>query len=80
MAQFRRQDMSTTNDISARYRAFTDALTGVLAENVAGPARRGRLARSRAAVKLHPDYNDSGYLQAVEAAFNNWEAIQKAGR
>jgi hypothetical protein len=43
-------------------------------------ARRGRLARSRAAVKRHPDYNDSGYLQAVEAAFNNWEAIQKAGR
>jgi hypothetical protein len=72
--------MSTTNDISALYRAFTDALTEVLAENAVGPARRGRLARSRAAVKRHPDYNDSGYLQAVEAAFNNWEAIQKGGR
>ena len=72
--------MSTTNDISALYRAFADALTVVLAENAVGPARRGRLARSRAAVRRHPDYNDSGYLQAVEAAFNNWEAIQKAGR
>jgi hypothetical protein len=70
--------MST--DISALYREFTDALTEVLAENAVGPARRGRLARTRAAAKHHPDYSESGYLQAVDAAFNNWEAIQKAGR
>jgi hypothetical protein len=35
---------------------FADALTEVLAENVVGPARRGRLARARAAVKKHPNY------------------------
>ena len=72
--------MSTGTDISALYREFTDALTEVLAENAVGPARRGRLARARAAVKRHPDYSDSGYLQAVDAAFNNWEAMQKAGQ
>ena len=72
--------MSTGTDISALYREFADALTEVLAENAVGPARRGRLARARAAVKRHPDYNESGYLQAVDAAFNNWEAMQKAGR
>ena len=38
------------------------------------------LARARVAVSRHPDYSDSGYLQAVDAAFNNWEAMQKAGR
>ena len=73
-------NMSTGTDISALYREFADALTEVLAENAVGPARRGRLARARAAVKRHPDYNESGYLQAVDAAFNNWEAMQKAGR
>ena len=72
--------MSTSTDISALYREFTDAPTEVLSENVAGPARRGRLARARAAVKRHPEYGEFGYLQAVEAAFNNWEAIQKSGR
>jgi hypothetical protein len=72
--------MSTGTDILALYREFTDALTEVLAENAVGPARRGRLARARAAVKRHPDYSDSRYLQAVDAAFNNWEAMQKAGR
>jgi hypothetical protein len=72
--------MSSGSDISTLYREFTDALTEVLAENAVGPARRGRLARARAAVKRHPEYSESGYLQAVEAAFDNWEAIQKAGR
>jgi hypothetical protein len=67
-------------DISVLYRELTDALTEVLAENAAGPARRGRLARARAAVKRHPDHSEPGYLQAVDAAFNNWEAMQKAGR
>jgi hypothetical protein len=67
-------------DISMLYREFADALTEVLAENAVGPARRGRLARARAAVKKHPDYSEAGYLRAVEAAFENWEAMQNAGR
>jgi hypothetical protein len=66
--------------ISALYREFTDALTEVLAENAVGPARRGRLARARAAIKKHPDYSGPGYLLAVETAFMNWEAMQNAGR
>jgi hypothetical protein len=41
--------MSGSTDISTLYREFTDALTDVLSENAVGPARRGRLARSRAA-------------------------------
>jgi hypothetical protein len=45
--------MSTGTDISALCREFTDALTEVFAENAVGPARRGRLARARAAVKKH---------------------------
>jgi hypothetical protein len=72
--------MSTGAGISVLYSEFTDALTEVLAENAAGPARRGRLARARAAVKKHPDYNASEHLLAVETAFNNWEALQNAGR
>src|SRR5262249_16688798 len=39
-----------------------------------------RLARAHAALKSHADYSDAGYLSAVEAAFNNWEAMQKTGR
>ena len=54
--------------------------TKVLGENAVGPARRGRLARARAAVKHHPDYSEAAYLRAVEAAFENWEAMQNAGR
>jgi hypothetical protein len=46
--------MSERCDISMLYREFTDALAEVLAENAAGPARRGRLARVRAAIKKHP--------------------------
>lgn len=72
--------MSESSDISTRYREFANALTGVLAENAVGPARRGRLARARAAVKKHPDYSEVGYLRAIEAAFENWEALQNAGR
>ena len=72
--------MSSGTDITALYREFTDALTEVLAENAVGPARRGRLARAHAAVKKHPDYSETGYLLAVEAAFHNWEAIQNVGR
>jgi hypothetical protein len=72
--------MSSGTSISALYSEFTGALTEVLAENAVGPARRGRLARARAAIKKHPDYSESGYLLAVETAFNNWEAMQKAGR
>src|SRR5262249_26585101 len=76
----RRWIMTSGTDISALYREFTDALTEVLAENAVGPARRGRLARARAAVKKHPDYSESGYFLAVETAFKNWEAMQNIGR
>ena len=72
--------MSSGISITVLYGEFTVALTEVLAENAVGPARRGRLARARAVIKKHPDYGESGYLLAVETAFNNWEAIQKAGR
>jgi hypothetical protein len=67
-------------DIALLYGEFTDALTEVLAENSVGPARRGRLARARAAVKKHPDYDEHEYFLAVEAAFTHWEAIQNVGR
>ena len=67
-------------DISVLYREFTDALAEVLAENAVGPARRGRLARGRAAVKKHPNYNEHEYFLAIEAAFTHWEAIQNVGR
>ena len=72
--------MSSSTDITALYSEFTDALTEVLAENAVGPARRGRLARAHAAVKKHPDYSETGYLLAVETAFQNWETIQNVGR
>ena len=72
--------MGSGPDISALYSEFTAALTEVLAENAVGLARRGRLARARAAVKKHPDYSEAGYFRAVEAAFQNWEAIQNVGR
>jgi hypothetical protein len=55
-------------------------LTEVLAENAVGLARRGRLARARAAVKKHPDYSEHEYFLAVEEAFKNWEAMQNIGR
>jgi hypothetical protein len=66
--------------ISALYSEFTAALTEVLAENAVGPARRGRLARARAAVKKHPEYNEHEYFLAVETAFAQWETLQNAGR
>ena len=68
-----------SSDISALYHEFADALTEVLAENTVGPARRGRLARARAAVKKHPNYNEHEYFLAVETAFKQWETIQNAG-
>ena len=71
--------MSSGTDISALYSEFTAALTEVLAENAVGPARRGRLARARAAVKKHPDYSEAGYFLAVETAFQKLEAIQNVG-
>jgi len=58
--------MTTAGDISALYQEFTEALTEVLAENSVGPARRGRLARARAAVKKHPNYAEHEYFLAVE--------------
>ena len=70
--------MSTS--ISALYSEFAAALTEVLAENAVGPARRGRLARARAAAKKHPEYNEHEYFLAVETAFAQWEALQNASR
>ena len=70
--------MSPDTDIAKLYREFTEALTEVLAENAVGPARRGRLARARAAVKKHPGYSEHAYLLAVETAFKNWENMQNA--
>ena len=61
-----------TTDISALYRDFTNAL----AENAAGLASRGRLVRTRAAVKNHSNYSEAGYLAAVDAAFSKWQALQ----
>jgi hypothetical protein len=72
--------MSTGIDISALCNEFTNALTEVLAENAVGPARRGRLARARAAVKKHPEYSEHAYFLAVEAAFTRWESMQNVGR
>jgi hypothetical protein len=74
------EDMTSGTEISALYQEFTDALTEVLAENSVGPARRGRLARARAAVKKHPKYTEHEYFLAVETAFKQWEVIQNAGR
>lgn len=67
--------MVKVGDISLLYQEFTEALTEVLAENSIGPARRGRLARARAAVKKHPNYKEHEYFLAVEAAFIKWESI-----
>ena len=61
--------MTSAAEISVLYQEFTEALTEVLAENSAGAARRGRLARARAAVKKHPKYSEHEYFMAVEAAF-----------
>lgn len=72
--------MNTATDIAVLYREFTEALTEVLAENAVGPARRGRLARARAALKKHPAYNEHAYFVAVETAFAQWEALQNAAR
>jgi hypothetical protein len=71
--------MSASADISTLYREFTEALTEVLAENAVGLARRGRLARSRAAAEKHPDYSEHGYFLAVETAFTRWEVMQNVG-
>jgi hypothetical protein len=71
--------MGSLTEISVLYQEFTDALAEILAENVVGPTRRGRLARARAIVKRHPQYSEHEYFLAVEAAFAKWEATQ-AGR
>ena len=72
--------MTRGTDISTLYQEFTDALSEVLAENAGSPARRGRVARARVAIKRHPDYSEAKHFAAVEAAFKNWEALQTAGR
>jgi hypothetical protein len=72
--------MSTSTDFSALCHEFTNALTEVLSENAGGLARRGRVARARAAVKKHPDHGEHAYFLAVEAAFQKWEVMQNAAR
>jgi hypothetical protein len=47
--------MTPEANISALCHEFTNALTEVLAENAVGLARRGRIARTHAAVKRHPE-------------------------
>ena len=72
--------MSGATHISTLYREFADALTDVLAENAAGLAKAvADSARTRAAVKKHPDYSEHGYFLAIEMAFKQWEAMQNVG-
>ena len=68
--------MTPEANIAALCDEFTKALTEVLAENAAAPARRGRVARAHAAVKRHPEYNEHALCVAVEIAFMRWEALQ----
>jgi hypothetical protein len=72
--------MTTETDLGALCHEFTNALTDVLAENAAGMARRGRVARAHAAVKRHPEYNEHAFCIAVETAFEQWEELQNVGR
>jgi len=71
--------MLTEADLTALCNEFTNALAEVLAENAVGLARRGRVARARAAVKKHPEYNEHAFCVAVETAFIQWEALQNVG-
>ena len=61
--------MTPEANISALCHEFTNALTEVLAENAVGLARRGRIARTHAAVKRHPEYDEHTLCVAVETAF-----------
>jgi hypothetical protein len=71
--------MPSEADLAALCDEFTSALTEVLAENAAAPARRGRVARAHAAIKRHPEYNEHAFCVAVESAFMQWEALQNVG-
>lgn len=71
--------MTTEADLAGLCDEFTSALTEVLAENAAAPARRGRVARAHAAIKRHPEYNEHAFCVAVETAFTQWEALQNVG-
>jgi hypothetical protein len=71
--------MTTEADLAALCDEFTSALTEVLAENAAAPARRGRVARAHAAIKRYPEYNEHAFCVAVETAFTQWEALQNVG-
>ena len=71
--------MTIEANLAALCDEFTSALTEVLAENAAAPARRGRVARAHAAIKRHPEYNEHAFCVAVETAFTQWEALQNVG-
>ena len=73
------ETMTIESDLAALCDEFTSALTEVLAENAAAPARRGRVARAHAAIKRHPEYNEHAFCVAVETAFTQWEALQNVG-
>jgi hypothetical protein len=73
------ETMTTEADLAALCDEFTSALTEVLAENAAAPARRGRVARAHAAIKRHLEYNEHAFCVAVETAFTQWEALQNVG-
>jgi hypothetical protein len=73
------ETMTIEADLAALCDEFTSALTEVLAENAAAPARRGRVARAHAAIKRHAEYNEHAFCVAVETAFTQWEALQNVG-
>ena len=72
--------MNSELDISLLYREFTDALVNLLAEQSISVSARGQLARARAAVRSHPNFNEHGYFLAIESAFSEWQAMQNSGR
>jgi hypothetical protein len=74
------EEMDTKADLATLCNEFTNALTEVLEENAAAPARRGRVARAHAAIKHHPEYNEHAFCVAVQTAFTQWEAFQNVGR
>jgi hypothetical protein len=71
--------MTPETNLAALCHESTIALTDVLAENAASPARRGRVARAHAAIKRHPEYSEHAFCLAVETAFTRWEALQNVG-
>jgi hypothetical protein len=70
-------DFLMVSQAASNAEASIDVVSG---SNEPFPNSGGRLARVHAAVKKHPDRSETGYFLAVEAAFENWEAMQNASR